>query len=97
MISGEIEFTLKRAFILSKLKSWQIVVISNLYTLTPNFSKIPAKYIVNTQLKLKNNFCPSLSWTFKQKPKLVYKKTLYIWATNLGQSRKFYTTGGCDG
>ena len=46
----------KRAYISSKLKSQQIGIISKLYTKINNFDKLCYKYLVNTLLKLKNNF-----------------------------------------
>ena len=48
--------------------------------------KIRDKYLVNTLLKLKNNFCPSFPWTFTQTERENAKKdknddkTLYFWS-----------------
>ena len=67
MISGELEFTLKIEFILSKLKLWEIVVISKFNTKMHNFNEILYKYFVNTILNSKKYFCPLLPWTLKQK------------------------------
>ena len=78
IILGKIELTPKRASFLSKLKFRHCGIIYKSYTKMHIFNTIQYKYLVNTPLKLKNNFCPSLSWTLKQKPKLVYKKTLYV-------------------
>ena len=53
MISGEKKITPKKAYILSKLKLRQMVVISKVYTKINNFDKLLYKYLVNTLLKLK--------------------------------------------
>ena len=78
------------------MKSWQIVVISKLYTKMHNINKIPYKYLVNKLFKLKNNFCPSFPWTFTQKEcentikQIIYDKTQYVWATNTQAKKILY-------
>ena len=84
------------------MKSQQFAIISKLYTKIHNFNKIPYKCLVNTLLKLKNNFCPTVSWIFTQKSvkmqqKRIYDKTPYVWSKQITPAKKKYTAAGCDG
>ena len=101
-ISGE-KNVCQKALILTKLKLWQSVVISKLYNKVKIFDKIPYKYLVNTLIKLKNYFFLSFPWILHKKSvqilpkKKITTKHHMFGATKLQQTRKFYTTAGCDG
>ena len=67
-----------------------------------NFKKIPYKYFVNALLKLKKTFSLHFLELFLKKCKYAFMKEIRMkhrlfGATKLCESRKFYTTAGCDG
>ena len=103
MISGEKFLCKEDRIFCKKLKSWQLVVISKLYTKINNFDKIPYKYPVNKLIILNKYFFHSIPWTVTQKRVCkFYQKNNLRQNTMFGakencQQKKIYTTAGCDG